>query len=125
ARAGARRSRLQCPRAASDGGDIAHARWRPWHRPCSGAPRADRGRAMLIQVLLAANDADAGETTVSTTVHVDTADPRWPARLVDAVAGQAAEGARRLCDQLTVRPAIPGDGFIPLAAVVSAAELGR
>jgi hypothetical protein len=80
---------------------------------------------MLIQVLLVAEDGDAGETSVSTTVDVNTADPRWPARLVDAVTGQAEEGARRLCDQLIVQPAIPGDGFVPLAAVVPAAAIGR
>ena len=80
---------------------------------------------MVIQVLLVADGPDAATTTVSTTIEVGTADPRWPAWLVDAVTFQAQEGARRLRDQLVAQRAITGDGFVPLAAVVPTAEVGR
>jgi hypothetical protein len=80
---------------------------------------------MVIQVLLVAEDSEAGETSVTTSFAVDTADPRWPAWLVGTIASQAEEGARRLRDQLVVQQAIPGDGFVPLACVVPAAEIGR
>ncbi len=58
-------------------------------------------------------------------VEVNTADPRWPAWLVDAVTFQAQEGARKLRDQMIEQQAIAGDRFVPLAAVVPAAEVGR
>jgi uncharacterized alpha-E superfamily protein len=80
---------------------------------------------MVIQVLLVAEGPDAGTTTVSTTIEVNTADPRWPAWLVDAVTFQAQEGARKLRDQMIEQHAIAGDRFVPLAAVVPAAEAGR
>ncbi|TMA38303.1 MAG: hypothetical protein E6J79_07320 [Deltaproteobacteria bacterium] len=73
---------------------------------------------MVIQLLLSTGDPDANEVSVSTMIEVNTGDPRWPAWLVDAVAYQAQEGARRLRDQLVDQRAIPGDGFVPLAAVV-------
>jgi len=83
---------------------------------------------MVIELHLIAEDADA--TSVSTTVDIDVADPRWPAWLVDAVTFQAQEGARRLRDQLAVQRAIPGHAsaesrFVPLAAVIPTAEPGR
>ena len=85
---------------------------------------------MLIQLILVAEDPDGGPTTVSTTLDVNTADPRWPTWLVDGVTFQAQEGARRLREQLMAQPAIQassaaGGGFVPLAAVVPAAESGR
>jgi len=80
---------------------------------------------MVIEVLLVAEHPAGGTTTVSTTIEVNTVDPRWPAWLVDAVTFQAQEGARRLRDQLFAQQAIPGDGFVPLAAVVAAAEAAR
>jgi len=80
---------------------------------------------MVIQILLAADDPDAGSATVSTTIEVNVGDPRWPAWLVDTVACQAEEGARRLRDQLVTQQAIPGDGFVPLAAVLPVAKAGR
>ena len=80
---------------------------------------------MMIEVLLVADHPAGGTTTVSTTIEVNTADPRWPAWLVDVVTFQAQEGARRLRDQLHAQKAIPGDGFVPLAAVVAAAEAAR
>jgi hypothetical protein len=85
---------------------------------------------MVIQVVLVADDPESGSTTVSTTIEVNTADPRWPTWLVDGVTFQAQEGARRLRNQLMTQPAIQGngltgDGFVPLAAVVPAAESGR
>jgi hypothetical protein len=76
-------------------------------------------------VVVAAADPEGGETTVSTTFKVDLTDPRWPAWLVDGVTFQAQEGARRLRDQLKPQPAILGDGFVPLAALVPAAGSGR
>ena len=85
---------------------------------------------MVIRVVLAADDPDVGATTISTTIEVNLSDPRWPAWLVDAITFQAQEGARRLRDQVVEQQAIQGHGFgadefIPLAAVVPAAEAGR
>ena len=80
---------------------------------------------MMIKVLLVADGPDAGTTTVSTTVEVNTSDPRWPAWLVDGITFQAQEAARTLRDQLIEQHTIVGDGFVPLAAVVPAAEAGR
>jgi hypothetical protein len=80
---------------------------------------------MVIQLLLAVEDSGGKATTVSTSIEVNTGDPRWPAWLVDAITSQATEGARRLRDQLIEQRAIPGDGFVPLEAVVPAAEAGR
>jgi uncharacterized alpha-E superfamily protein len=77
---------------------------------------------MVIEVQLAADGPDAATTTVSTTIEVNTTDPRWPAWLVDAVTFQAQEAARRLRDQMIEQRAIAGDGFVPLAAVVPIAE---
>ena len=84
---------------------------------------------MVIEVLLVADDDNAGTTTVSTTISVNTSDPGWPARIVDTVTLQAQEGARRLRDQLAEQRAIPQNAteaaFVPLAAVVPAAEVRR
>ena len=85
---------------------------------------------MVIRVMLAADDPESGATTIATTIEVNVDDPRWPAWLVDAVTFQAQEGARRLRDQLVEQQAIQGRGFgadefIPLAAVVPAAQAGR
>ncbi len=80
---------------------------------------------MVVKVVLVAGDPDSGATTVSTTLEVNVGDPRWPTWLVDAITTQAREGARRLRDQLFAQEAIPGDGFVPLAAVVPTAERGR
>jgi len=85
---------------------------------------------MVIEVLLVADDDNDGTTTVSTSIAVNTADPRWPARIVDEVTLQAQEGARRLRDQLAAERAIPTDlraeaAFVPLAALVPVAEARR
>ena len=80
---------------------------------------------MVIQLLVAAEGPDAAGTTVSTTIEVNITDPRWPTWLVDAITFQAQEGARRLRDQLIEQQAIAGDGFVPLAAVLPAAQTGR
>lgn len=80
---------------------------------------------MVIQISLAAGDDDADGVSVSTTIEVNTGDPRWPAWLVDAVTYQAQEGARKLRDQLVDQRALPGDGFVPLAAVVPVADTER
>jgi hypothetical protein len=80
---------------------------------------------MVIQLLISTGEPDSDEVAVSTTIEVNTRDPRWPAWLVDAVTYQAKEGARRLRDHLVDQQALPGDGFVPLAAVVPVAEAGR
>jgi len=80
---------------------------------------------MVVKVVLVADDPDAGASTVSTTLEVNVADPRWPTWLVDAVTTQAREGARRLRDQLFAQQAIPGDGCVLLAAAVPVATSGR
>ena len=80
---------------------------------------------MVIQLLISTGDPDADEVAVSTTIEVNTRDPRWPVWLVDAVTYQAQEGARRLRDHLVDQQALPWDGFVPLAAVVPVAEAGR
>src|SRR6058998_3462050 len=85
------------------------------------SPRAEGAQRMVIQLLISTGDPDANEVAVSTTIEVNTRDPRWPAWLVDAVTYQAQEGARRLRDQLVDQRALPGDGFVPLAAVVPVA----
>jgi hypothetical protein len=87
-------------------------------------------RPITIQLVLVADDPETGPTTVSTTLEVNTGDPRWPAWIVDGITFQAQEGARRLRDQLRAQPAIQAstaasDGFVPLAAVVPVAESGR
>ena len=79
---------------------------------------------MVIQLLLSAGDTDAEQIAVSTTIEVNTRDPRWPAQFVDAVTYRAEEGARRLREQLVDQRALPGGGFVPLAAVVPVA-VGR
>jgi len=88
------------------------------------------GRPITIQLVLVADDPETGPTTVSTTLEVNTADPRWPTWLVDGITFQAQEGARRLREQLSAQPAIQASsaaatGFVPLAAVVPAAGSGR
>jgi hypothetical protein len=80
---------------------------------------------VVIQLMLVAEGPDAAATTVSTTIEVNITDPRWPAWLVDSITFQAQEGARRLRDQLIEQQAIAGDGFVPLAAVLPAAQTGR
>jgi hypothetical protein len=80
---------------------------------------------MVIQLLLAADGPDVTATTVSTTIEVNTADPRWPTWLVDAITFQAEEAARRLRDRMIPQLSLGGDGSVPLAAVVPAAEGGR
>src|SRR5439155_1654450 len=62
--------------------------------------RAEGAQRMVIQLLISTGDPDADEVAVSTTIEVNTRDPRWPAWLVDAVTYQAQEGARRLRDHL-------------------------
>jgi hypothetical protein len=80
---------------------------------------------MVIEISLVAGDEDADGVRVSTTIEVNTGDPRWPTWLVDAVTYQAQEGARKLREHLVEQRALPGDGFVPLAAVVPVAEAGR
>ena len=89
---------------------------------------------MVIRLLLATDDLIGRETTVSTSIEVNTADPRWPAWFVEAVTFQAQESARHLRDDLlaqqTMQDGTPGgddaDGHVAsLAAIVPAAWVGR
>jgi hypothetical protein len=85
---------------------------------------------MMIEVMLVADDDAGDSTTVTTTVQVDLTAPGWPTRLVDTVTCRAEEGARRLRDHLAAERAIPGQAssataFVPLAAVVPTAGIGR
>jgi hypothetical protein len=75
---------------------------------------------LVIQIHLVAGDDDdpEGEVTVSTAVSLSSRASGWDTLLVDAVAAQAGEGARRLCDQLAVQPAIASSTFVPLASVI-------
>jgi hypothetical protein len=82
---------------------------------------------MRIELVLVGHATDGCTTTVSTTVAVDTADPRWTKHVVDTVVGQAAEGARRLVEQVTDGAAVPphrsaAEEFVPLAHVLGAAR---
>jgi len=78
---------------------------------------------MVIHLLLATDDSAA----VSTSITVNTADPSWPAWLVEAVTYHAQESARRLRDDLIAQQAIQGDDdhVVSLAAAVPAAQVGR
>jgi len=51
---------------------------------------------MVIRLLLATDDSAA----VSTSITVNTADPSWPAWLVEAITYHAQQSARRLRDDL-------------------------
>jgi hypothetical protein len=82
---------------------------------------------MRIELVLVGHATDGCTTTVSTTVAVDTADPRWTLQLVDTVVGQAAEGARRLVEQVADGATAPphrsaAEGFVPLAHALGAAR---
>jgi hypothetical protein len=81
---------------------------------------------VVIRIDLVAGEPDR-QITVSTTIEINPTpgDSRWQALLVDAVTGQAHEGARRLRDQLIAQRALPSGGFVPLAAVVPAADVAR
>ncbi|TMA88972.1 MAG: hypothetical protein E6J77_08190 [Deltaproteobacteria bacterium] len=78
---------------------------------------------MVIRLLLATDDSAA----VSTSITVNTADPSWPAWLVEAITYHAQQSARRLRDDLIAQQAIPGDDdhAVPLTAVVPVAQVGR
>ncbi len=84
---------------------------------------------VVIRIELAADDVASEHITVSTALRIDTGDPRWPTWLVEYVTIQAEEGARRLREQLIAQQATgieaPATRFIPLAAVVPAAQPGR
>lgn len=72
---------------------------------------------MIIQISLAAGrrTGAASDVEVETAMHVDVADPRWRASLVDTVTRQATEGARRLVAELTPALATTTPTFVPLA----------
>jgi hypothetical protein len=74
---------------------------------------------MIIEISLATGSraGAASNVQVASTTHVDVADPRWQTSLVDTVAYQAQEGARRLVAELT--PALPAyeTPFTPLADI--------
>ena len=73
---------------------------------------------MVIQINLVSDDDGAEHIAVSTSVEVHPEDPRWQARLVDAVTTQAEAGAQRLVEQLAVLLPPSRTRFLPLAAVV-------
>lgn len=74
---------------------------------------------MVVQITLVTDDdTTADQLTVSTSVEIHPEDPRWQARLVDAVTIQAEEGARRLAEQLDVLLPTAKPRFLPLAAIV-------
>ena len=75
---------------------------------------------MIVQVILVASDVEDRRVTVSTSVDVDTGDPRWSAGLVHTITAQAQQGARQLRFHLVEDREHTND-FVPLAAVVSAA----
>jgi hypothetical protein len=75
---------------------------------------------VVIQVILVAGDSKASQVTVSTAIDVDTRDPRSAAGLVDTIAFQAQEGARKLSAHLLGEQGLRSD-FVPLAAVVAEA----
>lgn len=81
---------------------------------------------MVIRIDLVAGEPER-QITVSTTVEINPTpgDSRWQGLLVDAVTGQAHEGARRLRDQLIAQRALPSGGFVPLAAVVPPVDVAR
>ena len=68
--------------------------------------------------LVTDDDTAADQIAVSTSVEIHPGDPRWQARLVDAVTTQAEEGARRLVEQLDVLLPTASKRFLPLAAIV-------
>lgn len=80
---------------------------------------------MTVSIVISADHPDGEDVTVSTTLAVDPGDPRWQTWLVDAVAGQAKEGARRLRDQLIAQAGLPVREFVPLAAILPVIGAGR
>jgi len=62
---------------------------------------------------------------VSSSIAVETGAPDWQARLVDAVASRAREGAVRLGAQLAPAGASRDHRFVPLAAVVPTAHIAH
>jgi len=80
---------------------------------------------VVISIQLVAGDLTDQQISVSTTIQIPTGDAHWQTWLVDCVTTQAQEGARRLRDQLVAQQALPGIGFVPLAAVVPSADAGR
>ncbi len=79
---------------------------------------------MFIHLSLVAGGPDSprSQVEVQTAMQIDTADPRWPGRVVDAIASQAKEGARRLVAELA--PSLPAAerSFVPLADVTPIAD---
>ena len=74
---------------------------------------------MVVQINLVTDaDTAADQIAVSTSVEIHSGDPRWQARLVDAVMLQAEEGARRLVEQLDIVLPTASKRFLPLAAIV-------
>jgi len=75
---------------------------------------------MVVRVLLVATEPAADQVAVSSSVEVDTRDPHWNARLVEAITQQARQGAcwlgEHVRDALLEPPAVPE--FVPLAAVL-------
>jgi hypothetical protein len=82
---------------------------------------------MIIQITLAAGTQQGAgsQVEVGTAMKIDTNDPRWQARLVESVACQAQEGAKRLVTQLMPLLPISESSFVPLAEVVPQISIAR
>jgi hypothetical protein len=79
---------------------------------------------MFIHLSLVAGGSSgaSSQVEVQTAMQIDTADPRWPGLVVDAIASQAKEGAKRLVAELAP-PLPPAErSFVPLAEVTPVAD---
>jgi hypothetical protein len=79
---------------------------------------------MFIQLSLVAGRSEAmgSQVEVQTAMQIDTADPRWPGWVVDAITSQAKEGAKRLVAQLAPPLPLGERSFVPLADVTPVAD---
>jgi hypothetical protein len=80
-----------------------------------------QGRKTVVSVVLTTRRPGRDGATVTSTIEFDLDDPRWTTWLVDAITGQAREGARQLRDQLSAQQGASVPEFVPLAAILPAA----
>jgi hypothetical protein len=76
---------------------------------------------MVVRVLLVATEPATDQVAVSSSVEVDTGDPHWNTRLVEAITQQASQGARWLGEHVRgafLEPPPAAPEFVPLAAVL-------
>src|SRR5438046_7031702 len=104
ARAASIRTALQESNVPDDAHSTALRAAAAWHPACSEASRADGCGPMVIHLLLATDDSAA----VSTSINVNTADPSWPAWLVEAIHYHGQPSAQRLRDDRIAPQASPG-----------------